>query len=236
MRLIDLTGRQFGFWTVRRRAKNRDVCGKSRVFWECECACGKIKEMFSGLLLSGHTKSCGCKRPQFCRDVNLKHGLSNTYIENCRLGMVRRCYSPKDKAYHNYGGRGIRVCEWLSVSTEHLFQLVGHRPTPRHTIHRIDNDANYSCGSCRECLRCGWERNIAWATPSEQGRAKRNNRLVTIDGVTRCATEWRQILGLSRAAFEWRYMPDKKKYFEKLHTAEYWRRWRKQKKEQVPLE
>lgn len=54
--LIDLTGQKFGRLTVLKRAENR---GK-RVYWLCECECGKEKIVSSTDLKCGNTKSCGC--------------------------------------------------------------------------------------------------------------------------------------------------------------------------------
>ena len=56
-RLIDLTGRRFGKWTVLGLAP-KDKNGHT--MWRCLCDCGTEK-IISGLALkSGRTKSCGC--------------------------------------------------------------------------------------------------------------------------------------------------------------------------------
>lgn len=70
-------------------------------------------------------------------------------------GMIQRCTNPNDKSYKHYGGRGIAVCQrWRTYSN--FLADMGHKPSPKHTIDRIDGDKNYEPGNCR------------WATQIEQ--------------------------------------------------------------------
>jgi hypothetical protein len=66
--------------------------------------------------------------------------------------MVRRCEDPADRAYHNYGGRGIAVCpEWRddpAVFVAYLRDTLGPCPDG-HSLDRIDNDGDYEPGNVR---------------------------------------------------------------------------------------
>lgn len=95
-------------------------------------------------------------------------------------GMLERCNDPTNKHYHDYGGRGIRVCdEWNHISRFPLFlEHVGRRPSPKHTIDRINHDGNYEPG------------NLRWATMAEQMRNTRRTRFFTINGETLCLKDW----------------------------------------------
>lgn len=230
-KFINLEGLQYGWWTVIERIPSDNVAAK----WNCRCECGKERAVAASSLLHNRSKSCGCKKSEMCRKANLKHGLSGSYIEQTRMNMVRRCYDTNDSRYEHYGGRGIRVCEWLRNSTPNLLQLLGPRPTPKHSINRIDNNGHYSCGRCSECFKCAWPMNVEWATSKQQARNKTTSRLITIDGITKTAVEWQEELGISRPAFEWRYMSDKREYFRKVHDAAYWKEWRRKKKEKVEI-
>jgi hypothetical protein len=80
------------------------------------------------------------------------------YVAYCQAKA--RCNNPKNPAFKNYGGRGIR---FLFTSFAQFLSEVGRRPEgrlpsgmPLYSIHRIDNDGNYEPG------------NVKWATQKEQ--------------------------------------------------------------------
>jgi len=82
-------------------------------------------------------------------------------------GMIQRCSDRKSKNWKDYGGRGIRVCDrWLHGENGKsgfacFLAAVGLRPTPKHSIDRIDNQGNYEAG------------NVRWATRRQQNNNKR---------------------------------------------------------------
>lgn len=80
---------------------------------------------------------------------------------NSWRAMKARCGNPNHVAYQHYGGRGIRVCDAWQDSFKAFLLDMGPRPSPLHSLDRIDVNAGYSKKNCR------------WATPSEQARNKR---------------------------------------------------------------
>jgi|LakMenEpi03Aug12_release.lakeMendotaPanAssembly.Ray.scaffolds.fasta_scaffold811454_2 hypothetical protein len=98
-------------------------------------------------------------------------------------GIRQRCLNVNFKQYDDYGGRGITVHQawlkdpWLFIA--YVERELGPKP-PKSTIDRIDNDKGYEPG------------NIQWASRVQNARNKRNNRLVTINGTTKCVAEWAQ--------------------------------------------
>ena len=160
-RIRDFTGQVFGRLTVLGPAGKK---GRNSVSL-CRCQCGKEKVILNLCLLSGATKSCGC----LIREVTsarvkanpprLKHGLRRTITYSSWLGMVNRCLNPKNEAYATYGACGIMVCErWadMDVGILNFIEDMGHRPSPAHSIDRIDGKKGYEPSNCR------------WATASQQ--------------------------------------------------------------------
>ena len=142
-------GQPFGSLRVKRidPGKHRD----SLRYW-CKCKCGNEKYIKGSDLLRGHYKSCGCEklRGRLKNGFTLngkKHKLYGVYSS-----MTRRCYERSHSDYHNYGGRGIRVCSaWLGKDGCNNFIQWGIRNgwAAGKYLDRIRVNGNYSPGNCR---------------------------------------------------------------------------------------
>jgi DNA-binding XRE family transcriptional regulator len=99
--------------------------------------------------------------------------------------MVQRCTNPKRSCYERYGGKGVRVCERWLRSVADFVADVGPRPSPKHTVDRIDNDGNYEPG------------NVRWATVWEQNNNRCSNKRVELNGRTMTIAEWAREIGVS---------------------------------------
>lgn len=95
--------------------------------------------------------------------------------------MRQRCNNPNNPAYHNYGGRGIKVCpEWDNFTK--FYADMGDRP-PGYELDRIDTNGDYCPENCR------------WVDRITQARNKRSNKLITCNGKTMLLCEWAEYLG-----------------------------------------
>jgi len=138
----------------------------------------------------GRTVSCGCyNREQAAALAKRRavHGRSNTHEHRHWWQMVRRCVDPAFIMFERYGAQGVRVAaEWQGAQGFIRFlEHVGEAPSDKHTLDRIDGEGDYVPG------------NVRWATPKEQGRNRRDNRLLTAFGRTQCVAAWAEEVGLN---------------------------------------
>jgi hypothetical protein len=184
-------GARFGRLTILGESPQRSG---SFVAWGCRCDCGMIVIVAGVNLRSGHTRSCGCLLADKNRDLRSTHGLTDQIPEyKTWCAMRGRCLNPNNRHYPNYAGRGITICpEWDDFAV--FYRDMGSRPSPRHTIDRIDNDGPYSPENCR------------WASPREQARNRRITRRLTWRGQTRSLGEWAEVTGIPYAVISRRLM------------------------------
>ena len=138
---------------------------------EVECFCGNIFTTRITGLKSGKVRSCGCILRNKNRERFTIHNMSNS-PEYCSWECMKgRCMNPHNKFYHNYGAKGITVCdEWMKF--ENFYRDMGPKPSNKHSIDRIDTTGNYCKENCR------------WTTREVQDRNKRNSIYISYNGET----------------------------------------------------
>lgn len=187
-------GQVFGSLTVLWPSQRSN---SARKFVVCRCECDVFRHVDESQLRCGKTKSCGCYKVTKLLSRSTTHrnaprsGLSREYVT--WAAIIQRCTNPKNPNFKTYGGRGIFVTErWLG-SFKNFLADMGHRPSPKHSIDRIDNDRGYCKENCR------------WATHQEQCQNKRTSVYLTINGFTKNIGEWASISGVKRATILYRY-------------------------------
>lgn len=179
---IDVSGQRF----TRLVALGPVEKSKNGIKWLCRCDCGNTTIVTCGHLRSGHTQSCGCLYVE-ARKCRTTHGMSDEPLYVAWAGIIGRCTNPKNTRYHDYGGRGITICEEWRHSFELFHAYVTQLPDygeKGYSLDRINNDSNYEPG------------NLRFASPTEQNRNTRKNRMITYGDETKCLAEWAQITGI----------------------------------------
>jgi hypothetical protein len=129
----------------------------------CDCDCGARKRVSADSIRAG-TTSCGC----LLSDKNKArstHGMRSTRAYTAWTNMKQRCCVPGNRAYPDYGGRGIKVCDRWRDSFENFFADMG-KPKPGESLDRFpDTNGNYTPENCR------------WATLVQQNQNKRTTKL-----------------------------------------------------------
>lgn len=194
-RRLDIKGQKFGRLTAIAPCKHPET-GVST--WLCQCDCGNQTFVVAGYLRNGSIQSCGCGKfnvGQYSANHMTKHGATSRNNNDRSLkrlygvwcNMKQRCCNPSCSEYHNYGGRGITICdEWINDFCSFRDWAIAHgydgnAPRGQCTLDRIDVNGNYEPSNCR------------FVSQSVQSNNRTNSRLFIIDGVSHTASEWSQI-------------------------------------------
>jgi len=170
----DLTGEKFGYWTV---LGFSHVAHKTCYYWQCQCRCGRIINV-----QATHLKGkAGSKQCRSC--AKTKHGKSKSSAYRSRGCMIQRCHNPNYSEYYLYGGRGIKVCSQWRNSASVFLEDMGEKPKD-YSIERRDVNGNYEPSNCY------------WASPTQQGRNKRNNLIFEYEGKRKNLSAWAEEFGL----------------------------------------
>lgn len=176
---VDLTGRVFGALTV--ICRDTGIANSRNAFWLCRCTCGGGTSVRADKLTGGQAQICGgCPKPARPQPIRTRpptqihgHCANGTMTPEYRSwkGMRQRCHNSRHPDFPDYGGRGISVCDRWRSSFVAFLDDMGARPSPQHSLDRIDGSGNYEPSNCR------------WATKLEQTLNTTRVRAVTIRGV-----------------------------------------------------
>ena len=132
-KLNDLSGKQFGKLIVLKRAPNSN----NKVFWQCQCECGKIVNVRSDQLVRGITRSCGC----YAKQIASLQGKQNFKdLTGQKFGKLTALYPIKKSEKNKY----YWTCECDCGNT---IEVIGTSLTSKNT---------QSCG----CIKSIGEANI----------------------------------------------------------------------------
>jgi len=140
----------------------------------------------------GSRSSCGCITNYLKGIYRTKHGLSNTPEHRIWRGILDRCYNPNRPEYPRYGGRGIKMYSPWVKDFKQFYDHIGQRPTPQHSVERIDNSKGYE------------PNNVRWATKQEQQSNMRTNVWIEYGNRKVTASQLARELGVHRqTVYSW---------------------------------
>lgn len=155
----------------------------------CRCSCGAYTVVGNANLASGRTTSCGFCRP--ADGATQKSGCCNKtrhplHAVWCRI--KERCHGQDSAQYHNYGARGISVCEEWKKSFKAFQQWAfANGWIMGRALSRIDPAGNYEPGNC------------AWTSIDADGVNTGGDVLLSYKGETKSVTKWAEETGLYRS-------------------------------------
>lgn len=147
---------------------------KNRKMAKTVCTlCGKIKNRREEMLNHPEKLSCICK--------TIKHGDNRTKLYSVYHNIKYRCYNENMHEYHNYGGKGIKMCdEWLGENGYINFKKWALENGYKEglTIDRIDSGKDYCPNNCQWISR---RENTTKSNKIIQHRFADNGRYYGID-------------------------------------------------------
>ena len=128
------------------------------------------------------------------RVISQRDGRTKTRLYQIYTSMKDRCYRANARDYAHYGAKGIRVCsEWLASFDAFRDWALQNGYADNLTLDRKEVSGPYSPENCR------------WSTYKEQANNRSNTKYITYEGVTRTASEWAELIGVSVAAVHGHY-------------------------------
>lgn len=177
-------------------------------YWVCKCDCGNVVTKLARLVKVGSFVSCGCKSKDIVQNAYSKERLHSIWC-----GMKNRCLNKNNRNYHNYGGRGIKICrEWkdsyLSFK-EWAYNNGWSETCPKDmkyalSIERKDVNGDYEPSNCCfiemrfQCL------NKRPYNECNKKKTKKDLTIIKIGNEQKSLREWQEFYGISNNLLRYR--------------------------------
>ena len=201
---VDISGSRFDRLVVLEDGFKK----KNSIYCYVRCDCGSELYVVKACLKNKNTRSCGCIHREQLADRNASHMMSKTKIYMIFHGMIDRCYRKTSSEYHNYGNRGIIICDgWVKSFESFKDWAFDNGYKEGLSIERLNVDGNYEPNNC------------TWIPKNKQALNKRNSVFVTIDGIKKNMCELIKEFGLKST----KPYVDYKKYGEEFVIQKYFK-------------
>lgn len=199
----DVVGNKYNRWTVIKELEPKN--NQRTVLCECSCKNHTTREVYLNNLRYNKSLSCGC----IPLEKNTIHGMSNDRLYTIHKGILARCNNKNHRDYHNYGGRGIVVCdEWKNNFMSFYNWAIKNGYEDNLTLERVNVDGNYEPTNC------------TWITIAEQQLNKRNTIYVEHNGERERLSDLSNRIGISWKTLKYR-LEQNYKYEDLIKPAIY---------------
>jgi len=159
---------------------------RNRRLGKFKCSCGNEFITSISNVKRGNTKSCGCYNKQRVKEANTIHGLALHPLYGIWQDMKNRCYNKNVKSYNSYGNKGIIVCNtWKNSFISFYTWAIKNNWKLGLQIDRINGKGNYEPNNCRV------------ATYAQQSRNRKNNIIVSLNGISMCLKDYCEKLNIN---------------------------------------
>lgn len=199
----DVIGNKYNRWTVLEELEKKN--GQRMVLCECSCENKTRRIVYLNNLRYNKSLSCGC----LPLEKNTTHGMSNDRLYTIHKGILARCNNKNHRDYHNYGARGIVVCdEWKKNFMSFYNWAIENGYEDNLTLERVNVDGNYEPSNC------------TWITIEKQQLNKRNTIYVEHDGEKERLSDLSRRINVSYKTLQYR-MEQNYKYEDLIKPAIY---------------
>jgi hypothetical protein len=151
---VDITGRKFGWLTAVERVMFHHPSGKKEGRWRCVCDCGKEVVIPHSRLLTGNTKSCGCKRGRPLKyGQGARNSILSRYKKNART--AKREWSLTEELFDCLTLGDCHYCGQAPTNVHSTYTSFGE--FHYNGIDRKDSDLGYTpdnvVSCCKECQK-----------------------------------------------------------------------------------
>ena len=192
---IDRTDIRYGRLTAKRFLGK--PIGRTKPVWECVCDCGNITQVTASNLTTGHTTSCGCFFTEVTEKIHRQYEKEHASEYKIWRSVKQRTGHKPGKNHKWYSH--IEMCPPWRNSFKVFLQDMGKRPSPTHSIERLDTAKGYEPGNC------------IWATPKEQANNRSSNVHIEHDQQVMTIAQWADSTALKQvtisARFRWGWCP-----------------------------
>lgn len=190
----DLTGKQFGYWTVLGKSDNYGLNTQKEKSkrWRCKCKCGEERDVLERSLAIGASKSCGCLKSKMLSSQYKR----NKYDLSGEYGVGYACNTGRQFLFDKDDYEKIKDIRWVEWDNKRYIGIRGYDPSQKDYVKmswvvfgkRADHINHNTFDNRKENLR------VATFSQNAANRGKQKNNKSGVIGVRKRGKMWQSYL------------------------------------------